>query len=212
MRMNRQILERLLAGKIVAILRGFKYEEHFRVMEALLEEGIDHFEVTLNTPGALEIIEEANKQYGNRGLVGAGTVKNGQDALAAIKAGAQFLIAPNLSEDTVRVALEKDILIVPGVFSPTEIVRAYDLGCEIVKLFPAVSLGCEYIRQVKAPLDGIKIMAVGGITIDNARQYLAAGADGVGVGSALILPQLVREGDDKQLKAHFKKFREVCRQ
>lgn len=210
MSMNTQVLQSILNGKIVAILRGLNYEENFRVMDALMEEGITHFEVTLNTARSLEIIGEAVKRYGNQGCVGAGTVKNGKDALAAIQAGARFLISPNLSEDTIQVAIQQEVLSVPGVFSPTEIVRAYELGCEIVKLFPAVSLGSEYIRQVKAPLNEIKIMAVGGINGDNARQYLTAGANAVGVGSSLILPQLVREQKDDQLKAHFRKFREVC--
>ncbi|AOT72121.1 bifunctional 4-hydroxy-2-oxoglutarate aldolase/2-dehydro-3-deoxy-phosphogluconate aldolase [Geosporobacter ferrireducens] len=207
--MKEKVLQSILDKKIVAILRGLEYEENFKVMESLLHGGITNFEVTLNTKGALKIIEEASKRYQKDGFIGAGTVKNAEDALAAINSGAQFLITPNLSKGSVAVAVEKNVLIAPGVFTPTEIVKAYELGCEVVKLFPAVSLGSDYIKQVKAPLDNIRIMAVGGIGLNNIHEFFKAGADAVGLGSALVPTNLVKEGRYDLLKVRFKEFLEA---
>ncbi|MEW9124561.1 MAG: bifunctional 4-hydroxy-2-oxoglutarate aldolase/2-dehydro-3-deoxy-phosphogluconate aldolase [Thermotaleaceae bacterium] len=204
--MKAQVLQSILDKKMVAILRGFEYEANFRVMESLIEVGITNFEVTLNTKDALKIIEEAAKKYEKYGYVGAGTVKNAKDALEAINAGAQFLITPNLSEGSVAVAIEKNVLIAPGVFTPTEIVKAYDMGCEIVKLFPAVTLGSDYIKQIKAPLDDIKIMVVGGMGIKNIPEYFQAGADAVGIGSSLVPTNMVKEGQYDALRKHLKEF------
>ncbi|MDF2615155.1 MAG: hypothetical protein K0S71_2941 [Clostridia bacterium] len=202
----KQVLDNILNKKIVAILRGLEYEQNFRVMDSLVEAGITNFEVTLNTKGALAIIEEAAKRYEKSAFIGAGTVKNSEDALQAIDAGAQFLISPNLSEACIKTALQKDILIAPGVFSPTEIVKAYELGCEIVKLFPAVALGSEYIRQLKGPLDDIKIMAVGGMDLSNMEAYMRSGVNAFGLGACLIKAEFISEGRYDLLKLHFQDY------
>ncbi|MDF2596303.1 MAG: hypothetical protein K0R69_2644 [Clostridia bacterium] len=204
--MKQQVLENILNKKIVAILRGLEYEQNFRVMETLIEAGITNFEVTLNTPKALAVIEEGLKKYGKSAFIGAGTVKDKQDTLNAIGAGAQFLIAPNLSEESIEAAIEKDVLIAPGVFSPTEMVKASALGCDIVKLFPAVVLGAGYIHQIKGPLNTIKIMAVGGIDSSNVGEYMKAGVNAFGLGSCLVKSELINEGRYDLLKAHFEKY------
>ncbi|WP_070000749.1 bifunctional 4-hydroxy-2-oxoglutarate aldolase/2-dehydro-3-deoxy-phosphogluconate aldolase [Cellulosilyticum sp. I15G10I2] len=204
--MKQQVLENILNKKIVAILRGLEYEDNFKVMETLIEAGITNFEVTLNTKKALTIIEEASKKYEKAAYVGAGTVKSKTDALQAIEAGAQFLISPNLSEECIEAALQKKVLIAPGVFSPTEIVKACELGCEIVKLFPAVALGAEYIKQLRGPLQDVKIMAVGGMDLSNMGAYIKAGVNAFGLGSCLVNTKLISEGRYDLLKSHFQEY------
>lgn len=204
--MKQQVLENILNKKIVAILRGLEYEDNFKVMETLIEAGITNFEVTLNTKKALTIIEEASKKYEKAAYVGAGTVKSKTDALQAIEAGAQFLISPNLSEECIEAALQKKVLIAPGVFSPTEIVKACELGCEIVKLFPAVALGAEYIKQLRGPLQDVKIMAVGGMDLSNMKAYIKAGVNAFGLGSCLVNTKLISEGRYDLLKSHFQEY------
>ena len=204
--MKQQVLESILSKKMVAILRGLEYEDNFKVMETLIEVGITNFEVTLNTNKALKIIEEASKRYEKTAWIGAGTVMNKTDALKAMDAGAQFLICPNLSEECIEVAHEKKVLVAPGVFSPTEIVKAHQLGCDIVKLFPAVALGTEYINQLRGPLEAVKIMAVGGMNLSNMEAYIRAGVDAFGLGSSLIDNKLIEDGRYDLLKAHFQKY------
>ena len=205
-----KVFESINSTKIVAILRGLTYEENLKVIECLIDSGITNLEVTLNTSSALETIKKARQTY-KEAHIGAGTVINKDGALRAIEAGAEFLISPNLSEEVVSTAKSNGILMLPGVFSPTEIVQACQLGCKMVKLFPAISLGTKYIKQVRGPLDDIKIMVVGGIDISNAKDYLLNGADALGVGGSLIRTDLVKQGDYKQLKEHFLRFKESIR-
>ncbi|MDF2821063.1 MAG: hypothetical protein K0R15_1504 [Clostridiales bacterium] len=207
--MKQEVLSSILEKKIVAILRGLDYEENFKVMESLVEVGITNFEVTLNTPKALVIIEEALKKFDKSAFIGAGTVRNKEDALNAVNAGAQFLITPNLNEDCIEVADRNNILISPGVFSPTEIARAYEYGCELVKLFPAAVLGSDYVNQLMGPFRDIKIMAVGGIDLLNINSYLHAGVQVFGLGSSLINSDLIKSGNYEQLKVHFQKYIEL---
>lgn len=204
--MKQKVLDSILNKKIVAILRGFEFEQNLRVMDSLIEVGITNFEVTLNTPQALEVIEEARKRYENSAFVGAGTVLNKTDALRAIQHGAQFLITPNTNEESIEVALQNDVLIAPGVFSPTEIAKAMECGCEIVKLFPAATLGSDYLSQLKGPFNNLKIMAVGGIDLENLRDFQKAGAHCFGLGSALINTKMVQEGNYTQLKENFNNY------
>lgn len=204
------VFESINSSKIVAILRGLNYEENLKVIECLVDSGITNLEVTLNTKSALETIKKSRQLY-KEVHIGAGTVINNEDALRAIDAGAEFLISPNLCEEVVLTAKSNGILVIPGVFSPTEIVKAYQMGCKMVKLFPVISLGTEYVKQIKGPLDNIKIMAVGGVDINNAKDYLANGVDALGVGGSLIRTDLVKQGDYKKLREHFMRFKESIR-
>lgn len=204
--MKQEVLSSILDKKIVAILRGLEYEENLKVMESLIEVGILNFEVTLNTPNSLSIIEVARNRFCHTACIGAGTVLNELDARNAIQAGAQFLITPNLNEACIEVAAKNDTLIAPGVFSPTEIAKALECGCDIVKLFPAAVLGHEYVSQLNGPFKDLNIMAVGGIDLNNMGQFLEAGVKAFGLGSALINTDLVRAGNYVQLKDHFKEY------
>jgi 2-dehydro-3-deoxyphosphogluconate aldolase/(4S)-4-hydroxy-2-oxoglutarate aldolase len=179
--------EFVLDTGLVAIVRGnFPVQKVLQIGDALLAAPVLVMEVTLNTIGALESISLLRDRFGDRMLVGAGTVRTAQQFRDAVAAGAQFTVSPNLDLPTVEAALAADILHLPGVFTPTEAQQAFVAGCKIVKLFPSEVVGPKYLKAIRAPLDDIKFIPTGGITPENVGDYIRAGASAVGLGSALI--------------------------
>ena len=172
---------------LVAIVRGnFSREQVINIAQVLLDNGVPVMEVTLNTTSALESISQLRKQFGDRMVVGAGTVRTAAQFDQALAAGAEFTVAPNLDLDTARAALQNDILHLPGVFTPTEAQTAFVAGCRIVKLFPSDIMGPRYIKAIRAPLDDIGIIPTGGISAENIADYVKAGIVAAGIGSALV--------------------------
>ncbi len=179
--------EFVLDNGLVAIVRGnFPAQKLIEIGDALLASPVLVMEVTLNTTGALEGIALLRQRFGDKMLVGAGTVRTVQQFRDAVAAGAQFTVSPNLDMATVEASLAADILHLPGVFTPTEAQQAFVAGCKIVKLFPSDVVGPKYLKAIRAPLDDIKFIPTGGITPDNVGEYIRAGASAVGLGSALI--------------------------
>jgi 2-dehydro-3-deoxyphosphogluconate aldolase/(4S)-4-hydroxy-2-oxoglutarate aldolase len=179
--------EFVLDNGLVAIVRGnFPTAKLTEIGDALLASPVLVMEVTLNTTGALDAIALLRKRYGDKMLVGAGTVRTAEQFQASVAAGAQFTVSPNLDMATVQAALAADILHLPGVFTPTEAQQAYVAGCKMVKLFPSDVVGPKYLKAIRAPLDDIMFVPTGGITPDNVGEYIRAGASAVGLGSALI--------------------------
>jgi 2-dehydro-3-deoxyphosphogluconate aldolase/(4S)-4-hydroxy-2-oxoglutarate aldolase len=181
------ILEELKRVRIVAIFRGDYLGRWQDYTGALLAGGIPIMEIALNSPGALKGLDELQRAFGSRILLGVGTALSAADANRAIDAGAQFVIAPDTDEAVIAACLRRHIPVIPGAFTPTEIKRAYELGATMVKLFPAQSPA--YIRAVRGPLSHIPLMATGGVSIENAGEYLKAGASALGMGSALTSPR-----------------------
>ena len=168
-------------------MRGnFPTAKLIQIGDALLASPVLVVEVTLNTPGALEGIKLLRERFGDKMLIGAGTVRTVAQFQEAVAAGAQFTVSPNLDIPTVEASLAADILHLPGVFTPTEAQQAYVAGCKVVKLFPSEIVGPRYLKAIRAPLDDIKFIPTGGITPDNVGEYIRAGAAAVGLGSALI--------------------------
>lgn len=181
------VAARVRATGLVAIVRGnFSREQVINIAQVLLDNGVPVMEVTLNTTSALESISQLRKQFGDHMVVGAGTVRTSTQFDQAIAAGAEFTVAPNLDLDTARVALQNDILHLPGVFTPTEAQSAFVAGCRIVKLFPSDIMGPRYIKAIRAPLDDIGIIPTGGISAENIADYVKAGIVAAGIGSALV--------------------------
>jgi len=177
----------ILEEGLVAIVRGnFPNAKLIEIGDALLASPVLVMEVTLNTTGALDGITLLRERFGDKMLVGAGTVRTVAQFRDAIAAGAQFTVSPNLDMPTVDAALAGDILHLPGVFTPTEAQNAFVAGCKLVKLFPSEVVGPRYLKAIRAPLDDIKFIPTGGITPDNVGDYIRAGAAAVGLGSALI--------------------------
>lgn len=172
--------------RIVAIIRGVTGEAVDRTVEALGAGGVKLVEVTMNTEGALESIRRCSRQFSGVISIGAGTVLDLQMAEQAVEAGARYLISPNLDEEVIQFGLKQGVAVWPGVMTPTEIVRAWRAGAKAVKLFPTGSLGLSYIKEIRAPLSHIPLMATGGVTLDNITEFLQAGVTAVGLGSHLV--------------------------
>lgn len=203
------VIEQLTAAPIVPILRKVPYEKSAAIVNALIEGGVTSIEVTMESDRAEEIIAETVHAHGNRVLVGAGTVLNVDDCRRAIEAGAQFIVTPALDEEVVTYAVEQGVPIIPGVFTPSEMMRAINLGAEAIKLFPASVVGPAFIKDVKGPLGHIPIMTTGGITLETAADYIGAGAAAVGTGSALLKKELIASSDWEGLKRETVKWLEA---
>jgi 2-dehydro-3-deoxyphosphogluconate aldolase/(4S)-4-hydroxy-2-oxoglutarate aldolase len=167
-------------------------------------------EVTLNTPNAHQIIADWRERYEGQAYIGAGTVLNVSMAKEAVAAGAQFLVSPNVDLSVIEYAVEHGVEIWPGAMTPTEIVAAYEAGARAVKLFPMASLGIPYLREIKAPLDHIPLLATGGATLENSAAYYEAGAAAVGLGSALLPKEALTSGDTAQIADRAKAFVEAA--
>ncbi|TCP56371.1 2-dehydro-3-deoxyphosphogluconate aldolase/(4S)-4-hydroxy-2-oxoglutarate aldolase [Tamaricihabitans halophyticus] len=173
---------------VVAILRGdaVAAPRLGEIIDTLVDADCTCLEVTLNTPGALEIISSATRRYGTRAEIGAGTVRTAAQARAAISAGARFLVAPDTRADVGEAALEVGLPWYPGAFTATEVSTAWELGAAAVKLFPANLGGPAYLRELRAPLDDVPLIPTGGVRLELAGDYLAAGALALGLGNPLL--------------------------
>ncbi len=177
-------LQQILEHKIVAIVRGAKPGDVVKIASALHNGGVRLLEVTLNSPNAFAVIEQLSGEMEDKMLIGAGTVLDGHSARDAIAAGARFVISPTLDEETVRTTRRYGAVSIPGAYTPSEVLKAYMLGGDIIKVFPA--LGAGYIKDLLAPLPQIPLMPTGGINLQNIRDFQKAGAVAFGIGSALV--------------------------
>jgi len=171
---------------IVAVIRLKDPEKLRAVVDAMAEGGVRALEVTMTVPRAIELIRELAPALPAGFLLGAGTVIDAVTARAVIDAGASFVVSPVFRPDVIAACHERDVPAMPGCFSPTEILAAHERGADIVKVFPATTLGPQFIKDVRAPLPQLKLMPTGGVTLDNAGDWIRAGAVAVGLGSALV--------------------------
>lgn len=179
---------------VVAVIRMKDPAKLRAVFDALAEGGVRAIEVTMTVPGAVALIGQLAAALPAGVLLGAGTVIDGDTARAVIDAGARFIVSPVFRRDVVNVCLERGVASCPGCFSPTEILDAHDMGADIVKVFPATALGSQYIRDLRAPMPQLKLMPTGGVSLDNAGDWIRAGAVAVGVGSSLLDTRAIEEG------------------
>ncbi|WP_049985984.1 bifunctional 4-hydroxy-2-oxoglutarate aldolase/2-dehydro-3-deoxy-phosphogluconate aldolase [Halobellus rufus] len=180
-------LERLFDTGIVGILRGVPAEQTVDVAQALVDGGVDVIEVTADTDGALDTIARLDDAFDrSEALVGAGTVLDADTAGAALRAGASFVVTPSFDEEVVRTCNRYGAVVAPGVMTPTEAVEAYEAGADVLKIFPASTLGPGHIRSLKGPLEQLPLVPTGGVSLDNVEAFVEAGADAVGVGSGLV--------------------------
>ncbi|MCD9021439.1 bifunctional 4-hydroxy-2-oxoglutarate aldolase/2-dehydro-3-deoxy-phosphogluconate aldolase [Cohnella silvisoli] len=198
--MPSELMQSLSREKIVAIIRGISAESGNNTAKALADGGIVFLEVTLNTDGALDMISRFRADYEGRLRIGAGTVLDLGQAKEAVAAGAEYIISPNLDEEVIYYGVEQGIEVWPGTMTPTEIVRAYKAGASAVKVFPMGSLGINYLKEIRAPLNHIPMVATGGVNLQNINSVLDAGAVAVGLGGNLIDKQLVKDGKFEELR------------
>ena len=179
---------------VVAVIRMKDPAKLRAVFDALAAGGVRAIEVTMTVPGAVGLIRELAAALPPGIVLGAGTVIDGTTARAVIDAGARFIVSPVLRREVVQTCLERGVVACPGCFSPTEILDAHEMGADVVKVFPATALGPQYIKDLRAPMPQLKLMPTGGVTLDNAGDWIRAGAVAVGVGSALLDGKAIDEG------------------
>ncbi|SOD92981.1 bifunctional 4-hydroxy-2-oxoglutarate aldolase/2-dehydro-3-deoxy-phosphogluconate aldolase [Spirosoma fluviale] len=197
---------------VVGIIRGLQPDDIHHIMPVYREAGLTTIEVTMNTDYAETIIQNAVKYYSEGLNIGAGTVCTLDDLDKALAAGAQFIVTPILDKKVVKACVKRGIPIFPGAFTPSEIYKAWSLGASMVKIYPATSLGPDYVKDLKAPLNQLKLMPTGGISLENMDAYFKAGADGLGIGSHLFDKALIQQKDWEGLKRHLQDFVERMKQ
>ena len=184
---------------IVAIIRANSADELIEAAAAIYAGGVNVIEVTMTTPNALQVINDVASTYGETVLVGAGSVLDAETARAVMLSGADFVVSPVTKPDVIEICNRYGKVVIPGAFTPTEILTAWEAGADYVKVFPSSGVGPAYIKDVKAPLPQIPLVPTGGISIENAAAFITAGATALGVGSALVNNQLIAAGEFQAL-------------
>jgi 2-dehydro-3-deoxyphosphogluconate aldolase/(4S)-4-hydroxy-2-oxoglutarate aldolase len=206
-----KVLKGLFASKAVAVIRMTDAAKLAKAAAALRKGGIMALEVTMTVPGAVEIIRSMARDKEPGVLIGAGTVLDAGTASDVIAAGADFVVSPITDGDMITACREAEVLVVPGAFTPTEIVAAWRAGADIVKVFPATSLGPKFFSDLRGPLPHIRLMPTGGVTLENAREFLDAGACCVGIGTALLDKNFIDEDDWAGLESRARRLVESLR-
>lgn len=199
-------LKRLIDSGLVAVIRRPDASKIHAIAEALVEGGVGALEITVDTPGVFEMIKDIKAEFGARVLVGAGTVLDAHTAKTAIEAGSDFVFSPIWDEETIQLTIRYGKISIPGVMTPTEIVKAYQAGADLLKIFPGRSLGVDYIKELKGPLGHIPMMPTGGVDLHNVGQFIKNGAVAVGVGGSLLNKKVIEEGRFDVLKETAKQF------
>ena len=198
-------LRQVLECGIVAVVRSPDSRQLVEVARALADGGVSVVEITMSVPGALDVVAQVRKALGDRLLLGAGTILDAETARAALLAGAEYLVAPTLNLDVIRLCRRYDRLVMPGAFTPTEILTAWEAGADIVKVFPADVVGPAFFKALRGPLPQVRLMPTGGVDLTTAAAFLRAGACCLGVGGQLVEPRAVAE-------ANFDRIRDLARQ
>jgi 2-dehydro-3-deoxyphosphogluconate aldolase/(4S)-4-hydroxy-2-oxoglutarate aldolase len=205
---KRNAMQIIEESGVIAIMRAQSSDQLLQAADAIQEGGVQAIEVTMTTPGALEVIAEARRRYGAELLFGAGTVLDPETGRAAILAGAQFIVAPTLNLGLIELCRRYSVPVMPGAYTPTEALTAWEAGADIVKIFPADVGGPAYLKAMRAPLPQLKLCPVGGVDLDTAADFIRSGAACLGVGSALINQKLLDSGDFAELTRRAVRFRE----
>jgi len=202
MRQASLIERKFMELPLMGILRDFSSEDVEHIMPMCISAGLTTIEITMNTPDAEKMIREAVNVHGDRLTIGAGTVCNTDDLERALNAGAAFIVMPISDPQVIRICVQRDVPVFPAAFTPTEIYMAWSLGATMVKLFPAECLGPKFIGDLSGPLHQIKLLATGGINLNNGMSFLDAGAMGLGIGGQLFDKDLINDRNWDGLARH----------
>lgn len=211
------IKEKIIENKIIAIIRGVDKSDILKTVEALIAGGIELIEITLDHQNkdsymnVLEMITLVNEEYQNKICLGAGTVITPEQVEDVIKRGVEYIISPNTDLEIIKKTKELNKISIPGAYTPSEIIKAYNSGADFVKLFPASNLGSGYVKSVLSPVN-IPLLAVGGVNISNVKGFIKAGALGVGIGGSLIDKEAIKEKRYNSLTEKAKRYLEVIRE
>ena len=192
---------------VIPVVRASSADEAMRAIDAIREGGISVLEITMTVPGAVALIEQVAKIYGDSATVGAGTVLDPETATACICAGARFVVSPALNFETIACCRKHDVAVMPGALTPTEVVQAWNAGADFVKVFPAGAVGGpSYLKALKAPLPQIELIPTGGVSLKTAADFIKAGAAALGVGADLVA------GEASLITERAKQFVEIVRE
>ena len=207
-------VQSLIETGAVAVIRMADTQKLMRTVDAVREGGVTAIEITMTTPNALSVIEEAASAYADDNAVhiGVGSVLDGPTARQAISAGAQFVVSPVLKAEMIETCHRYDVPATPGAFTPTEVQRAHELGADVVKVFPASTVGPAFFGALKGPMPHLTLMPTGGVSLTNAGEWLEAGASMVGIGSALLDDEAIAAGDFDQLTENARTLRRSIEQ
>jgi 2-dehydro-3-deoxyphosphogluconate aldolase/(4S)-4-hydroxy-2-oxoglutarate aldolase len=196
---------------VVAVIRMKDLDRLRGVIDALLEGGVHALELTMTVPGAVSLIEQLARDLPGEFQLGAGTILDPETARQVILAGARYIVAPVLNLEVIRLCHRYDVAVMPGCFTPTEILTAWEAGADIIKVFPATALGPGFIRDIHGPLPQVRLMPTGGVTMSNAGEWIKAGAVAIGVGTALVDTKAVAAGQYAQIAANARQLVEAVR-
>ncbi len=188
-----EVLARIIESGVVAVIRMKDSGRLLKVIEAVRGGGVKCIEITMTVPGAIEVIRSLSAAVPPDVLIGAGTVVDEATTEIVIDAGAKFVVGPVLNLDIVALCRKREVAVIPGCYTPTEIFSAWTAGADIVKVFPATSLGPKYFKDLRGPFPDIRLMPTGGVTIDNVGEWIKAGACAVGIGSDLLDKKAIEE-------------------
>jgi 2-dehydro-3-deoxyphosphogluconate aldolase/(4S)-4-hydroxy-2-oxoglutarate aldolase len=207
------VLKRIEEVGVIPVVRAASAEEAIAVAEVISEGGIPILEITLTVPGAIEVIGQLSKRYGDEVLVGAGTVLDAEAARSCIAAGAQFIVSPSLNIATIELCKRQRIAIFPGALTPTEVVSAWQAGADAVKVFPCSAVGGpSYLRALKAPLPQVNLVPTGGVSLATAKDFITAGAWALGVGTDLVNTKAINSGKGKSVIAAARNYVNAVRE
>ncbi|MEW5865297.1 MAG: bifunctional 4-hydroxy-2-oxoglutarate aldolase/2-dehydro-3-deoxy-phosphogluconate aldolase [Bacillota bacterium] len=204
-------LKAIVDSGVVAVIRTKSAQELVGICKAMADGGVMGVEITMTSPGAIEAIYEASKILKGKAIIGAGSVLDPETARAAMLAGADFIVSPILNLGVIKLCKRYSKIVIPGAFTPTEILTAWEAGADVVKIFPATKLGPSFIRDVLGPLPHVRLTPTGGVTLENLGEFLKAGAVFVGVGTALVDKKLVAEENWVGLSELAAKYVEAAR-
>src|SRR5271169_2467290 len=209
---KQKVRERILEIGIVPVVRASSPAEACLAADAVCQGGIPIVEITMNVPGAIDVIRELVKNCGSDVLVGAGTVLNADAALRCIGAGAQFLVSPGLNVQTVALAAREGKLIMAGALTPTEVMAAWDAGADFIKVFPCGQVGgAKYIKALRGPFPQIAFIPTGGVNLHTAAEFLEAGAVALGIGGELVQAEALKANKPEIIIENAKKFVEIVK-
>ncbi len=209
---KQEVLARIREVGVVPVIRAESPDEAAAAIEAIRAGGIPVLEITLTVPGAIRLIEELSRRFGEEALVGAGTVLDAETARACILAGAHFVVSPALDLDTIACCRRYGVPVFPGALTPTEVVRAWQAGADMVKVFPCGNVGgAAYIKSLKAPLPQIELVPTGGVNLQTAADFIKAGASALGVGADLVDLKALRAGNAALVTERARQLVEIVR-
>tara|TARA_B100001769_G_C21995119_1_gene534841 strand:+ start:149 stop:772 length:624 start_codon:yes stop_codon:yes gene_type:complete len=202
------ILNKIINNKVIAVIRSTTSDDLSPFIDVIVESGINSIEITLTTPNALSVIKQLKSYYKGSILIGAGTVTNLDSAKKALDVGAEYIVTPVLNMEVIDYVKKSRFPVISGAFSPTEIYNSFHAGSDMIKIFPANLLGIENFKSIQVIMPKLTLMPTGGISSENAREWLNAGADVLGIGSSLINDQIISNKDYDKLKSNSQKILE----